>query len=191
MLHKKVLFCGLRGTGKSTLVAAMTQVFPELKRIPTHTTRLARFGEVNGVHYLFVSPAEFDRMLKAGELIDKVEISPLQRSGPSKVEFLRHPLGVTDVIPRMVRSIRSFVEQEGGEVLMIGVRAPEMLRRERIRARQTGISDEEVDRLIREDPVTEAQVGLADVVIRNDEQGNPKPAIQKAAELVEKFLGRG
>lgn len=34
------------------------------------TTRAPRPGEVDGVHYLFVSDEEFDRMVEAGELLE-------------------------------------------------------------------------------------------------------------------------
>lgn len=47
------------GCGKTTLLKQVMQQLPALGFSVSHTTRQPRPGEVNGVHYHFVSPAEF------------------------------------------------------------------------------------------------------------------------------------
>jgi guanylate kinase len=62
------------GGGKTSLVKAVLEVEPELRLSVSHTTRPPRPGEVNGRHYHFASPAEFERMLEAGEFLESAEI---------------------------------------------------------------------------------------------------------------------
>lgn len=46
------------------------------------TTRAPRPGEVDGVHYFFVTPEEFQRRIDAGEMLEWADIhGGLQRSG--------------------------------------------------------------------------------------------------------------
>lgn len=51
------------GTGKTTLVNWLINSVPGVQLSISHTTRATRPGEQNGVHYHFVSVAEFEAML--------------------------------------------------------------------------------------------------------------------------------
>jgi guanylate kinase len=61
---------GPSGVGKGTVVAALARRVPQLWVSVSVTTRFPRPGEVEGVSYHFVSDAEFDRMIAAGELLE-------------------------------------------------------------------------------------------------------------------------
>ena len=58
------------GAGKSTIAAALRATEPDLANSVSVTTRAARPGEAEGVHYLFRSQAQFDAMAEAGELLE-------------------------------------------------------------------------------------------------------------------------
>jgi guanylate kinase len=62
-------FVGCSGSGKSTLIKRLVRYFNFGYSI-SHTTRKIRKGEVDGKHYHFVSDAEFERMVTAGEFIE-------------------------------------------------------------------------------------------------------------------------
>ena len=62
------------GGGKTSLVKALLESEHDVKLSVSHTTRPARTGEENGRAYHFVAPAEFERMLKAGEFLEHAEI---------------------------------------------------------------------------------------------------------------------
>ncbi|MBI4203889.1 MAG: guanylate kinase [Betaproteobacteria bacterium] len=62
------------GGGKTSLVKALLAAEPEVKLSISHTTRPPRPGEVNGRDYHFVAPAEFERMLGAGEFLESAVI---------------------------------------------------------------------------------------------------------------------
>jgi guanylate kinase len=61
---------GPSGVGKGTVVAAVRRRHPSIWVSVSVTTRAPRPGEINGVHYRFVSTAEYDRMVAAGELLE-------------------------------------------------------------------------------------------------------------------------
>ncbi|HET7880389.1 MAG TPA: guanylate kinase [Acetobacteraceae bacterium] len=58
------------GAGKTAITEALLSSEPQLRRSVSVTTRAARAGEIDGVHYHFRPLAEFDRMAAAGELLE-------------------------------------------------------------------------------------------------------------------------
>ena len=59
------VLAGPTAVGKGTVVAALTKRYPTLNVSVSATTRDPRPGELNGVHYYFVSAQEFDAMIDA------------------------------------------------------------------------------------------------------------------------------
>lgn len=62
------------GTGKTSLVTALRQRLPRLRKSVSHTTRIPRPGEEDGVHYNFVSQARFDEILQANIFIENANV---------------------------------------------------------------------------------------------------------------------
>jgi guanylate kinase len=65
-----LVLAGPAGSGKSTLCDRLVDANLGFTRVVTSTTRSPRQGEVNGVHYHFYKPEEFDRRVKAGEFLE-------------------------------------------------------------------------------------------------------------------------
>jgi guanylate kinase len=65
-----VVLAGPTAVGKGTISAYIRTHFPQVWLSVSMTTRLPRPGEVDGVHYLFVGDAEFDRLIAAGEFLE-------------------------------------------------------------------------------------------------------------------------
>ena len=61
---------GPSGVGKGSLISVVRRRHPQVWLSVSVTTRAPRPGEVDGVEYHFVSPAEFERMVEAGELLE-------------------------------------------------------------------------------------------------------------------------
>ncbi|WP_028476709.1 guanylate kinase [Nocardia sp. CNY236] len=77
-----VVLVGPSAVGKSTVVRCVRERLPELVFSVSATTRDPRPGEVDGLDYRFVTRAQFDAMIAAGELLEWAEIhGGLQRSG--------------------------------------------------------------------------------------------------------------
>ncbi len=64
------VLAGPTAVGKGTVAAHVREHHPEVWLSVSVTTRRARPGEVDGVHYHFVGDAEFDRMAREGELLE-------------------------------------------------------------------------------------------------------------------------
>jgi guanylate kinase len=58
------------GAGKTSLVAALLDNDPQVRKSVSFTTRAPRAGEVNGREYNFVSVAEFEQMRASGEFVE-------------------------------------------------------------------------------------------------------------------------
>jgi guanylate kinase len=69
-----LVIAGPAGSGKSTLCDRLVEELPEFSRVVTTTTRPPRAGEIDGVHYHFFSPEEFERRVAAGEFIEWAQV---------------------------------------------------------------------------------------------------------------------
>ncbi len=61
---------GPSGSGKGTVIAHLLDTFPGLQRIVTYTTREPREGEIDGIHYRFISQEEFDDLRDSGDIFE-------------------------------------------------------------------------------------------------------------------------
>jgi guanylate kinase len=61
------------GTGKTTVCRRLVERDAQLEHSVSHTTRAQRPGEQEGVHYHFVSEAEFRRLADAGAFVEYAE----------------------------------------------------------------------------------------------------------------------
>jgi guanylate kinase len=76
-----VVLAGPTAVGKGTVAAAIRQDHPEIWISVSATTRPPRPGEVNGVHYWFVSDEEFTAMIEAGDLLEWAVVHKAARYG--------------------------------------------------------------------------------------------------------------
>lgn len=75
-----LVIAGPAGSGKSTLCDRLVAEVPEFTRVVTTTTRGPREGEINGVHYHFFTPEEFERRVAAGEFLEWAQVHGSNRS---------------------------------------------------------------------------------------------------------------
>lgn len=62
------------GAGKTSLVREVLTTVPGVALSVSHTTRPMRPGELEGVHYHFVSVAEFQEMIAAGAFLEYAQV---------------------------------------------------------------------------------------------------------------------
>jgi guanylate kinase len=72
---------GPTAVGKGTLVAALRRQHPEVWLSISATTRPQRPGEIDGVHYHFVSEKEFDELLASDGLLEWAVVHGTHRYG--------------------------------------------------------------------------------------------------------------
>jgi guanylate kinase len=72
---------GPTAVGKGTVVARLREEHPEVFVSVSATTRPPRPGEIDGVHYLFVTDQEFDRLIEANALLEWAVVHGMHRYG--------------------------------------------------------------------------------------------------------------
>ena len=61
---------GPSGVGKGTIVRELLKACPDIRLSVSCTTRQPRPGEVEGVHYFFVTKERFEEMAASGEMLE-------------------------------------------------------------------------------------------------------------------------
>jgi guanylate kinase len=150
--HALLILAGPAGVGKSTLCDRLVREVPGFERVVTATTRSPRPNEINGRDYHFLSEAEFDRRLAAGDFLEWARIHQKQRSGVLKstvLERLPHTNLVMNIDVQGVRTVRAAMQADPklrGRLVTMFV-APDSIEvlRERILGRGA-MSAEELER---------------------------------------------
>lgn len=70
--QRGLLFClsGPSGVGKGTVIDEVRRRRPQIVHSISITTRPPRTGEIEGVHYYFRTPSEFEQLLAEGEILE-------------------------------------------------------------------------------------------------------------------------
>jgi guanylate kinase len=156
-----LVITGPSGVGKGTLIKGLLERVPGLQLAVSATTRKPREGEVNGVDYHFLSGADFDRRVAAGEFVEHAEYAG-NRYGTLKSELSRPARGIVLEIDvqgaRQVRealpeAVSIFIEPPSFEDLERRLRArasdrPEQIERRLDAARDELLAAEEFDHRI-------------------------------------------
>ncbi len=75
------VLAGPTAVGKGTVSTYIRDNYPDVWLSVSATTRPPRPGEIHGVHYFFVSPAEFDAMVADGRLLEWAVVHGRNRYG--------------------------------------------------------------------------------------------------------------
>lgn len=65
-----LILSGFSGAGKGTLVKKLLDTYPEYSLSVSMTTRQPRDGEVDGVHYFFATPKQFEEKIEQDGFIE-------------------------------------------------------------------------------------------------------------------------
>lgn len=83
---KIIILVSPSGGGKSTIAKRLFEDFDNLKFSVSAATRAPREGEINGVHYFFISKESFGEKIEAGEFIEWEEFYGGNRYGTLRSE---------------------------------------------------------------------------------------------------------
>ena len=162
------LITGQSGAGKGTLIERLLDLFPQLELAVSATTRARRPGEVEGVHYYFISEEEFDRRLADDDFLEYHVFPWGQRSGTLVSEIDRiSGQGKVCVLELETEGALNVVDRIPGAVTIFVTAPIEELER-RLLDRATESSGEIGERL----QVARAQLEVADRfdhVVQNDD----------------------
>jgi guanylate kinase len=104
-----LILAGPAGVGKSTLCDRLVREMPGFERVVTATTRPPRPNEVHARDYHFLTEAEFDRRLAAGDFLEWACVHQRYRYGTLKsavLDRLPQTSLVMNIDVQGVRSIR-------------------------------------------------------------------------------------
>jgi guanylate kinase len=151
------------------MVQALLAALPELRLAVSATTRSRRHGEMDGVHYWFLSDDEFSRRLAAGEFLEYYEFPWGQRSGTLLSELDRIRLDGRVPLLELELNGSLVVKEKVPAAVTIFVDAPleELERRLRERATESAGEIEERIALARDQRKLAARF---DYVVENDDR---------------------
>jgi len=150
-----LVLAGPAGSGKSTLCERLVCETGVFSRVVTATTRPPRPGEVDGVHYHFLSPAQFDQLIAEGAFLEWAWVHGKHRYGTLS-RAVTEPLskGHSLVINIDVQGVASFRRAAASNPLLarymttVYIDVPEDVLRARLAGRGTD-SAEEIERRMR------------------------------------------
>ena len=156
------------GAGKTTMVRALLESFPQLVQSVSNTTRAPRPGEVDGRDYHFVEASRFDEMIAEGDLCEWAEVHGhrygtsmsrvrLARETHRGVVFVIDVQGARQVKAAIPDAVAVFVLPPSWEAL-----------ESRLRGRGTE-REEVIQRRLRNAREEVAHYGLFDYLIINDD----------------------
>lgn len=81
---KLVLYTGSSGVGKGTIMAELLKRNPNIRLSVSNTTRKPREGEIDGVHYNFVSKQQFENLIKENGFLEYAQYCDNYYGTPKK-----------------------------------------------------------------------------------------------------------
>jgi guanylate kinase len=87
-MSRLTVLAGPTAVGKGTVVRALREREPDIWISVSATTREPRPGEIDGVHYLFVTPERFDEMIAGEELLEWAVVHGVHRYGTPRQPVL-------------------------------------------------------------------------------------------------------
>ena len=149
---------GQSGAGKGTLIRRLLAEFPQLELAVSATTRAQRPGEIDRVHYYFISAQEFDRRLAENEFLEYHVFPWGQRSGTLFSEIERIAAAGKVCVLELETEGALAVADRVPEAVTIFVTAPLPELERRLRERATESSGEIGERI----EVARKQLEVAD-----------------------------
>lgn len=124
--HNVVVISGPSGVGKDTIIGELRKKGYELQTTVSYTTRPPRPGEIDGVHYHFISKEKFDEMDKNGEFFEQNRLKNGTCYGGTPMETETKRLG-HDVVLNISSDAASKIKNKFGKsAVLIFIKPPSM-----------------------------------------------------------------
>lgn len=168
MSSKLFILSAPSGAGKTSLANALADSIPALEFSVSHATRAPRPGERDGVHYHFVSVADFQAMAARGEFLEHARVFDnhygTSRAAVESVLKRGHSV-LLDIDWQGARAIKALMPQAVSIFILPPSR--EVLRERLIKRGQD--SEAVIERRMREATAEMSHHGEFDHVVVNDD----------------------
>ena len=203
---RPVVLAGPSGTGKTTIAHRLVRDGGTYTFSVSATTRPPRAGEKDGVDYQFVSPEEFDRMVRDGELLEWAEVHGRRYGtpeGPLRRALAEGRNVLLDIDVQGARQVRRsardamliFVLPPTGEVLVSRLagrgteRPPDLVRRVE-NAREELLDAPDFDHVVVNEDLDEAMEHVRWLVERGGGDVPPSPeTVEEAVRRLREEIG--
>ncbi len=136
---------GVGGAGKGTLVERLRTARPDLWWSVSWATRAPRPGEVEGIHYHFVTRAEFEAEIERDGFLEWFEVYGHLKGTPKAPILAAIEAGRDVLLELDVAGATAVMSSFGDDAEVVFVVAPSEADQER-RLRERGDSDDDIDR---------------------------------------------
>jgi len=159
---------GPSAVGKGTLVAHVRQRYPQVWVSVSVTTRAPRPGEIEGVHYHFISAAEFDRLVAEHGLLEWADYGSARYGTPAapvRAALARGQNVILEIEVQGARQVRTTMP----EARLVFIAPPSwdaLVQRLRGRGTET---EEQIENRLRVASLELTQQGEFDHVVINDD----------------------
>jgi guanylate kinase len=178
-----LVITGTSGAGKGTLVQELLRRVPEVALAVSATTRERRPGELDGVHYWFISEEDFDRRLADDDFLEYYAFPWGQRSGTlwSELDRIRDAgkAPLLELEPNGALAVKGRVP----DAILVFITAPDFAELERRLRERATESTGEIEARLRLARRQLDQAEQCDYVIVNDD-------VERAAEELEDIVRR-
>ena len=169
------------GGGKTSLARALVASRDDVEMTVSHTTREQRRGEVEGVHYYFVSKAAFEEMIEAGKFIEYATVfGHYYGTSVNAIEGLicagKH--AILDIDWQGARSVR----QKFSAAVSVFVVPPSLEALEKRLKERKRDSDDVISQRMKEAENEISHKGEFDVIIVNDSFDNAFSELGKVVD---------
>lgn len=137
-----VVLAGPAGVGKGSIVKWILENYPDFMLSVSSTTRDPRTGEIDGVHYNFVSTAEFEQLIADSQMLEWAQVHGKHLYGTPLNELTRAEALDKHLLLEIDLQGARQVREELPGALMIFINPPSFEELER-RLRSRGTETEE------------------------------------------------
>ena len=176
---KLIVISGASGVGKGTVLGIMMEKRKDLSFSVSATTRPPRPGEIDGVHYYFITREKFEAMIAAGEFLEYDAHAANYYGTPraQAEEKQSHGPVLLDIAPKGAKQVK----EKAPDAVLIFIMPPSVQELERRLRGRGDTSEEQIQmRMERATWVMEQRVWYDHVVVNDD----PERCAQEILKII-------
>ena len=176
-----IVISGPSGVGKGTVCKVLLSRNPNMRFSVSATTRAIRPGEIEGVHYFYITQAEFDAMIERDEFLEYMKVFGMNSYGTPKAFVEEQRSQGMDIVLDIDVQGGMRVKEVAPDAIMIFIAPPDQ---EELKARLVGRGTETPEAIERRLATASGELAcipLYDYIVLNDE-------VEKAAAAIEAIV---